>query len=178
MLGKGVSLQARQLLAASLGLLAFLGFTGYALDRAFVDTANSNLRQRLQNYAWAFMQSTELLRNGDFRSELRHWLPAVEGHADPWHARNAVLQLLFEQGVVGLLVGGGLVLLALGRLLIGPARDHPLAPALTAALLAFLVVGQFESLVDVPRLALLFFVCLMLGLGLRAPPPPPIPKPA
>ena len=49
MLGKGVSLQARQLLAASLGLLAFLGFTGYALDRAFVDTANSNLRQRLQN---------------------------------------------------------------------------------------------------------------------------------
>lgn len=120
----------------------------------------------------------ELLRNGDFRSELRHWLPAVEGHADPWHARNAVLQLLFEQGVVGLLVGGGLVLLALGRLLIGPARDHPLAPALTAALLAFLVVGQFESLVDVPRLALLFFVCLMLGLGLRAPPPPPIPKPA
>lgn len=65
MLGKGVSLQARQLLAASLGLLAFLGFTGYALDRAFLDTANSNLRQRLQNYAWAYMQGTELLRNGD-----------------------------------------------------------------------------------------------------------------
>jgi hypothetical protein len=32
--------------------------------------------------------------------------------------------------------------------------------------------------VDVPRLALLFYVCLMLGLGLRAPPPPPIPKAA
>ncbi len=64
-MGRVVSLQARQLLAASLGLLAFLGFTGYALDRAFVDTADSNLRQRLQNYAWAYMQGTELLRNGD-----------------------------------------------------------------------------------------------------------------
>ena len=34
-----LSLQARQLLAASLGLLAFLCLTGYALDRAFAETA-------------------------------------------------------------------------------------------------------------------------------------------
>ncbi|HET9048558.1 MAG TPA: sensor histidine kinase [Chiayiivirga sp.] len=59
------SLQARQLLAASLGLVAFLGLTGYALDRAFVDAADSSLRQRLQNYAWAYLSSTELSRNGD-----------------------------------------------------------------------------------------------------------------
>lgn len=60
-----VSLQARQLLAASLGLVAFLGLTGYALDRAFVETASSGLRQRLENMAWAVMGGTELLRSGD-----------------------------------------------------------------------------------------------------------------
>ncbi|WP_183962303.1 sensor histidine kinase [Chiayiivirga flava] len=60
-----VSLQARQLLAASLGLVAFLGLTGYALDRAFVETASSGLRQRLENMAWAVMGGTELLRTGD-----------------------------------------------------------------------------------------------------------------
>ena len=65
MSARSYSLQARQLLAASLGLVAFLGLTGYALDRAFVDAADSTLRQRLQNYAWAYMRSTELTRRGD-----------------------------------------------------------------------------------------------------------------
>ncbi len=65
MLGRSFSLQARQLLAASLGLVAFLGLTGYALDQAFVEAAGSTQRQRLQNYAWAYMRGTELLRNGD-----------------------------------------------------------------------------------------------------------------
>ena len=65
MKGRAFSLQARQLLAASLGLVAFLGLTGYALDQAFVEAAGSTMRQRLQNYAWAYMRGTELLRNGD-----------------------------------------------------------------------------------------------------------------
>ncbi len=65
MAARAYSLQARQLLAASLGLVAFLGLTGYALDRAFVDAADSTMRQRLQNYALAYMRGTELLRNGD-----------------------------------------------------------------------------------------------------------------
>ncbi|MCL1634705.1 ATP-binding protein [Luteimonas sp. SX5] len=53
------SLAARQLLAASLGLIAFLALAGYALDRAFVDTAESNLRQRLESYALAYAAGTE-----------------------------------------------------------------------------------------------------------------------
>ncbi|NLB13492.1 MAG: HAMP domain-containing protein [Gammaproteobacteria bacterium] len=63
--GRAFSLQVRQLLAASVGVVAFLGLTGYALDQAFVEAAGSTLRQRLQNYAWAYMRGTELLRNGD-----------------------------------------------------------------------------------------------------------------
>lgn len=65
MSGRAFSLQVRQLLAASIGVVAFLGLTGYALDQAFVEAAGSTLRQRLQNYAWAYMRGTELLRNGD-----------------------------------------------------------------------------------------------------------------
>ena len=52
--GQPRSLQARQLLAASLGLVAFLALAGYALDRAFLQTAESNLRQRLESYALAY----------------------------------------------------------------------------------------------------------------------------
>jgi two-component system, OmpR family, sensor histidine kinase PhoQ len=60
-----LSLQARQLLAASLGLVAFLGLTGYALDRAFAETAEATLRQRLENYLWAYLRGTEGLRSGE-----------------------------------------------------------------------------------------------------------------
>ncbi|QOW22334.1 ATP-binding protein [Novilysobacter avium] len=59
------SLQARQLLAASLGLVAFLALAGVALDRAFLDTAESNLYQRMRSYALAYADS-DFARDGTF----------------------------------------------------------------------------------------------------------------
>src|SRR5688572_33019418 len=58
------SLQSRQLLAASLGLVGFLALAGYALDRAFLETAQSNLRTRLESYALAYARRIEFLRDG------------------------------------------------------------------------------------------------------------------
>ncbi|RPE79675.1 ATP-binding protein [Vulcaniibacterium tengchongense] len=60
------SLQARQLMAASLGLLAFLALAGYALDRAFLETAEANLQQRLRSYALAYVAGSDFARNGEF----------------------------------------------------------------------------------------------------------------
>ena len=53
------SLASRQLLVASLGLLAFLALVGFALDRAFMQTAEQNLRSRLQNYAIAYTAAAQ-----------------------------------------------------------------------------------------------------------------------
>jgi two-component system sensor histidine kinase PhoQ len=64
--GQPRSLQARQLLAASLGLLAFLALAGYALDRAFLDTAENNLRERLHGYALAYAAKGDFDRSGEF----------------------------------------------------------------------------------------------------------------
>jgi two-component system sensor histidine kinase PhoQ len=58
------SLQSRQLLAASMGLVAFLALAGYALDRAFLETAESNLHTRLESYALAYADNIEFLRDG------------------------------------------------------------------------------------------------------------------
>ncbi|VXA92376.1 ATPase [Luteimonas sp. 9C] len=59
------SLRARQLLAASIGLLAFLALAGYALDRAFIDVASEGQRERLRNYVYAYAGDIEFLRSGD-----------------------------------------------------------------------------------------------------------------
>ena len=58
------SLQTRQLLAASLSLLAFLALAGYALDAAFADTTEKNLTERLKNYANSYANNIEFLRDG------------------------------------------------------------------------------------------------------------------
>ena len=58
------SLRARQLLAASIGLVAFLALAGYALDRAFVSTAEQNLRHRLKGYAMSYANKVEFARDG------------------------------------------------------------------------------------------------------------------
>jgi two-component system sensor histidine kinase PhoQ len=59
------SLQARQLMAASLFLLGFLALAGYALDRAFLDVASDGQRDRLRNYVYAYAGDIEFLRSGD-----------------------------------------------------------------------------------------------------------------
>lgn len=59
------SLQARQLWAASFGLVAFLALAGYALDRAFLSTAENGLRERLRSYALAYAAETEFSRGGE-----------------------------------------------------------------------------------------------------------------
>ncbi len=59
------SLQARQLLAASVGLLAFLALAGYALDRAFVDVAGQVQRDRLKAYAFNYAGNIDFFRNGE-----------------------------------------------------------------------------------------------------------------
>ena len=69
------SLQTRQLLAASLGLIAFLALGGYALDRAFINTAENLLRDRLRDYALDFAGKTEFSRGGDLVPPMESQLP-------------------------------------------------------------------------------------------------------
>ncbi|GMU43519.1 MAG: HAMP domain-containing protein [Xanthomonadales bacterium PRO6] len=59
------SLAARSLLAASLVLAAFIGLTGYALERAFEEWAFSVLRERLQSVAYSFLARTDVTVRGE-----------------------------------------------------------------------------------------------------------------
>jgi two-component system sensor histidine kinase PhoQ len=75
MAARALSLHARQLLAASLGLVAFLGFTGFALDEAFKQTALSNLEERLQNHAYAYLGEFEFTRDDELIEPSRGTAP-------------------------------------------------------------------------------------------------------
>lgn len=119
-----------------------------------------------------------LLHNGDFSQDLSRWFFTSDRHHLPWHIKSVALHVLFEQGLLGLALTGSAYLLALGRLSFGHGRDHPLAPAVAAALIGFAVIGAFDSLLDAPRIGFVFFTLLLLGLGLRALPGEGVPRTA
>ena len=61
---RALSLHARQLIAASLGLVAFLGLTGIALDKAFQSSLVNNMEARMERYALAIWDEVNFDRNG------------------------------------------------------------------------------------------------------------------
>jgi len=65
-----------------------------------------------------------------------------------------------ERGLAGLLVFLAMVVYAFWHVLHGPGRLQPLSPYLAASLLAVLLVGLVSSVMDVPRVAFLFFLLL------------------
>ena len=115
-------------------------------------------------------RSRALLANGDFAGEMAHWFFSSDRYHLPWHIKNLPLHLLFDQGLLGLLLFGALLLVAMLRLCFGRGREHVLAPALAASLIGFVAVGLFDSLIDAPRMAIMFYAVLLVSLGLRALP--------
>lgn len=110
---------------------------------------------------------TDLLNNGNFSDGLAHWFSSSDSHHMPWHIKSLYFHTLFDQGLIGLTVLALMILVAIFRLTVGCARNHPLATVIAGSISGFLVVGAFDSLVDVPRLATLFYFVLMIGLMIR-----------
>jgi hypothetical protein len=132
-----------------------------------IDSPGKHLE--LDNIAARDLGGRELLANGDFSADLTHWFFTSDRSHLPWHAKNLALHVWFDQGLVGLVLLSALFCGALWRVSLGHAREHPLAPALAGALLGFAAVGLFDSLLDMPRVAFIFYALLLIGLTLKSP---------
>ena len=115
-------------------------------------------------------RGVELLANGDFAQGGQRWFFSSDRNHLPWHAKNMIVHLLFEQGWLGLLALAAPALAAAAALWRG--RAHPLAPALAGALAGFWVVAMIDSLLDMPRVATLFLLLTAVAtMQHRAPRP-------
>lgn len=59
-----LSIHSRLVIAATFVLAAFLGLTGWTLDKAYWDSAQTALRQRLEAYMYALIAASELRDDG------------------------------------------------------------------------------------------------------------------
>ena len=109
---------------------------------------------------------SERIRNGEFTYGLDHWYFSSDRFHLAWHAKNTFLHVMFEQGVIGLAFFCLLLAAAFSRLL-GPVfRGHRGAIALALSLVGFIIIGMFDSLIDVPRLSLIFYVLLFSAVAI------------
>jgi len=148
----------------------------YTARPAFFSISATDPRQRvnIRNLVLEAADHRSLLRNGNFATGTAGWFFTSDRSHLPWHAKNLWLGLWFDQGWLGviavalLVVTGALWLIRSIRAGVSAAL-----PAL-AGLAAFLVVGLFDSLLDVPRIAFVFYVALFCalfaaGASVRAP---------
>jgi hypothetical protein len=120
----------------------------------------------IDNIALTSAAGKQLLDNGGFSDNMARWFFTSDKHHMPWHIKSMPMNVLFDQGMVGLAIWGALLVGALWRVSLGSARQNPMAPALAAGLISFMVVGLFDSLLDVPRLAWLFYLLMLIALTL------------
>ncbi len=102
----------------------------------------------------------ELIRNGSFEHGNDYWFFSSDRNHLPWHVKNFAVNTFFEQGWMGVLATALLLLYAAGDLALRGLHGEAPASIALAAMAGFLVVGMFDSLFDVPRLTLLFFLVL------------------
>ncbi len=106
----------------------------------------------------------QALDNGEFGTGLARWYPAAQSYFLPWHIDNLYLELLIERGLVGASVLLGWVAVAGRRLLqstdLGGGAG---APFIAASLCGVLGLGLLSSVLDVPRIALLMALLLVMS---------------
>jgi hypothetical protein len=108
-----------------------------------------------------------IVRNGDFGRGPEFWFFSSDRFHLPWHAKNMALHTYLESGFVGLAALAAVCILALARASRTVRSDGLLGGTLLASLFAFLTLGIFDSLVDVPRLSVWFVIVLWMSLTLR-----------
>ncbi len=107
-----------------------------------------------------------LVSNGSFDGGNDCWFFTSDDHL-AWHAQNLYIHLLVEHGWFGLSAFALFSCYALAlssKAALQGSRD---ACAVTCALVGFLALGVFDSLLDAPRIALLYY--LLLGFAVFTP---------
>lgn len=113
-------------------------------------------------------EQDQAIRNGNFERANDGWFFSSDRHHLPWHIKNLALNVYFELGWLGVVTLGGLIVCACTALTAQARHGHAGMAAIACGLTGFLVVGLFDSLLDVPRLALLFYLTLLVALAPRA----------
>jgi len=100
------------------------------------------------------------LVNGDFQAGLDNWFPSSDHYHLPLHIKNLLVDIYFEQGLLGLAAFCALGWYAAVSGVRKARQGDVFSLTLLSSLMGFLAVGLIGTLYDVPRVIFLFFLLL------------------
>ncbi len=106
----------------------------------------------------------DLLVNGDFSRGMDRWFFTVDNYGQ-WHVDSLPIQVLFDQGWLGIVALTLFVAAGMWRAARDAWRGDAIAGAMLASSVGFLVIGSLDSLVDSPRLLMLFLLVIFFAAG-------------
>lgn len=134
-----------------------------------VGVTNPSGRAEIDNIGLMTLDGTNVLKNADFSNDLAHWFFSSDHDHMPWHAKNILINVIFDQGVLGVSLFLLMTAVAMGKVIQGVRCGNELAPYWLASMLGFMAVGLFDSLIDVPRLAFMYYLLIVSILICRMP---------
>jgi hypothetical protein len=102
----------------------------------------------------------EMISNGSFAHGNDFWFFSSDRNHFPWHIKNFFINEYFETGALGFIAITLLVCYVAVHLIARGLRGDVPAAAYLASLAGCMIVGLFDSIFDVPRLTLLFFLLI------------------
>lgn len=110
----------------------------------------------------------EVIANGNWSDGLTRWYPTDDDHL-VWQIKNQYLMLFVEGGVFGLMAFLMVALSAVAGAVRSVLRGEIHAAPVAASLIAFLCAGLLDYLTGAPRLSMLFWLLVAMGLTLGRP---------
>ncbi len=123
----------------------------------------ANIIIEIDNVSLTDATGKNLIANGDFTQGMDFWFFSTDNHL-PWHIKNLPVQVVFDQGWLGVIAFFLLFANAIYTLCHQLKRQNGFAAVLLSSFSGFMVVGFVDSPFDTPRLTLLFFLLLFFAL--------------
>ncbi len=121
---------------------------------ASIDVTNLSLNTSKQS---------NIIKNSDFSKGMDHWFFSADDHA-PWRTENQWIQILFEQGWIGLILFSVLLSYVFIHLYQQLLKQDIYSVIIASSFIGFLVISIIDSPFDMPRIALLFYILLFTSL--------------
>jgi len=114
-------------------------------------------------YRMLMPNKNNLIENGTFAKGMDHWFFTADNHI-PWRAENLWVQILFDQGWLGLIIFNLILFYVMINLLRHILKHDYYAAITLASLTGFLVLSIIDSMLDQPAILLLFFMVIYISL--------------
>ena len=116
----------------------------------------------VSNISLSSVNKNNLITNGNFSKGMNHWFFTADDHI-PWRTENLWVQILFDQGWLGLITFNLILLYTIIYLLRQLHKQDYYSAVTLASLTGFLVVGVIDSPFDTPNITLLFFLIIVIS---------------